>query len=202
MRKTLTLSLAALALCAGGAAAAQNATQVPERGSMRGAEQTRERAEMRATHMFARLDVNQDGQISSADREALANQRFDAADADGDGTISREEFAAIRENRQERMGERRERRAEMRAQAGQRSAEGGERMARRDGRRGGAMRGARGLLRAADADANGAVSQEEFVSAALARFDAADANNDGTLTREERRNARPEGRHGRGGARG
>ena len=185
MRKTLTLSLAAIATLAAGTAVAQSA----ERGPGRGAEMTRDVAEQRAAQMFARLDANADGELSSADRDARANARFDAADTNSDGMISREEFAAIREMR----GERREKRRAARAERGaERGAQAGERLARREGRRG--MRCARAILGQADADSNGTVTQAEFTSAMLARFDAADANNDGTVTREERRAARPEGR--------
>ena len=205
MKKTLTLSLAAIALCATGTAVAQTAATSTQAAPVRGADMTRDAAQQRATQMFARLDINDDGEISAADREARAAQRFDAIDANSDGSISREEFTAVREDRRARMEERRAARAAS-------GAQDGERMARRDGRRGPGMRGegrrgpgmrgARGLLRNADADSNGAISQEEFLTAALARFDAADADNDGTVTREERRNARPEGRHGRGRMRG
>jgi len=202
MHKTLTLSLAAIALATGGVAVAQTTTAAAAgeeaRSPMRAMEHTREQAQQRAATMFSRLDVNGDGQLSDADREVRADQQFDKMDANGDGAISREEFAAMRENRTERREDRRAARTER----------GGERMARGEGRRGGpgmrgdGMRGTRRMLRAADADGNGAITQEEFISAALARFDAADADNDGTVTREERRNARPEGRLGRGRARG
>ena len=60
------------------------------------------------------------------------------------------------------------------------------------GRRGGGMRGM--MMARADADGDGTVSQAEFTSAALARFDSADANNDGTVTAEERREQRSERR--------
>lgn len=197
MRKTLTLSLAAAAMTIGGVAVAQTAENTEARTPVRAMDHTREQAEQRAGTMFARLDVNGDGEISPADREARAQQRFDKMDADGDGAISREEFAAVRENR---TAMREERRAAREARQGE-GAKRGERMARREdrrGMRGAGMRGARGMLRQADADGNGAISQAEFTAAALARFDAADANNDGTVTREERRNARPERRGGRG----
>jgi hypothetical protein len=43
--------------------------------------------------------------------------------------------------------------------------------------------------RMADTDKDGAVSQAEFMAAAMQRFDRADANHDGTVTRDERKAA-------------
>jgi hypothetical protein len=62
------------------------------------------------------------------------------------------------------------------------------------------MRGGRdGGARAADTNNDGTVTQAEFASAALARFDRADANKDGTISGDERREMRgPGGRPGRG----
>ena len=143
------------------------------RGPM--AEMTRDAAQQRAAQMFARLDANADGQIDTADRQNRAENRFDRIDANSDGSISREEFAAM----------------------GAMRGEG------RRGGRGGRMGRGADMIGAADADSNCAVTQAEFASAALARFDAADANDDGTVSREERRAARPEGgRDGRRGHRG
>ncbi len=183
MRKTLILVAAASSLLATGTALAQ----APEGGAMRHADVTREAAEQRANAMFARLDVNEDGQLNTADREARQQQRFDRIDANGDGAITPDELSAMREQR-------REHRAEHRAERHAARAEGGDHMARGEGRRGHGMRGRhhrRGggmaMLAQADANSDGAVSQAEFTSAALARFDAADANGDGTLSREERR---------------
>ena len=53
------------------------------------------------------------------------------------------------------------------------------------------------MTRAADADKDGTVTQAEFAAAALARFDQADANRDGTISVEERREARQHKRHDR-----
>jgi Ca2+-binding EF-hand superfamily protein len=174
MTKTFTLSLAAGALLLAGTAIAQTPAATSTATPAPAAEMTRDAAQQRAAQMFTRLDANADGQLNTADRQALvettATARFDRIDANSDGAISREEFAAVGAMRGIGRGEGR-----------------GGRMGR-----GGAMIGA------ADADSNGTVTQAEFNTAALARFDAADANDDGTVSRAERRAARPEGM-GRGG---
>ena len=169
MRKTFTLSLAAVtALVASGTAYAQDAP----RGDM-----TRAQAEQRSADMFGRMDVNADGLLSEADREAARRQAFDSLDADKDGAISFAEFEAQRDGRRTAGTER-----------------------RGPDERGFARRGMRGLgsgemAGVADADGDGAVSQAEFASAALARFDSADANRDGTISLEERRESRHQLRH-------
>ncbi|GAA5055634.1 hypothetical protein GCM10023208_19670 [Erythrobacter westpacificensis] len=170
MKKTLILALAATGLTIGGVAVAQDR---PERG----ADMTRADAEARAAAHFARMDANDDGVVDDADREARARARFDRMDANGDGLLSFEESQAARDTMRER-----------RAEAGEREGRRGHRM----GRRGGGMRGM--MMARADADGDGTVSQAEFTSAALARFDSADANNDGTVTAEERREQRSERR--------
>src|SRR3546814_6927341 len=52
------------------------------------------------------------------------------------------------------------------------------------------MRGGHGMMMKADTDGDKAISQAEFRTAALARFDAQDANKDGQVTAEERQAAR------------
>lgn len=180
MTRILTLSLTAGALLLAGTAIAQTAPATPTAPTTRAAmpEMTRDTAQQHAAQMFTRLDANADGQLDTADRaervEDRAEARFDRIDANSDGSISREEFAAM---------------GEMRGQG------------RRGGRGGGEGRMGPGheMIGQADADNNGTVTQAEFNTAFLARFDAADANDDGTVTAEERRAARPEGRghHGR-----
>lgn len=150
---------------------------------------TRTAVEQRAAAMFARLDADGDARLTPADRTAREEQRqddrFARLDTDGNGALSREEFAAGAEHRNERMGERRAGPgAEGRDQAGEHRPRGG--MARMDGPRG--MRGGpRQMMARADTDGDGAVTQAEFTGAMLARFDAADADRNGTISPEERR---------------
>src|SRR3546814_7484322 len=52
------------------------------------------------------------------------------------------------------------------------------------------MRGGHGMMMKADTNGDKAISQTEFQTAALARFDAQDANKDGQVTAAERKAAR------------
>jgi Ca2+-binding EF-hand superfamily protein len=195
MTRTLTFSIASAALLLSGVAYAQTSAQTtvqPAAQTERPArtarpDMTREAVQERATQMFARLDVNSDGKIDAADRAERSGERtaarFERADTNGDGTISTEEFAAARDMTRNRMGNR---------MAARNESAGGE-------QRGGGMGQSRGLLGQADGDGDSAVTQAEFSAAMIARFDAADANNDGTVSSEERRAARPEARGGQRG---
>jgi Ca2+-binding EF-hand superfamily protein len=158
MRQFIALSLAGAALLAGGVAYAQaEGTPAPNRAPL-----TRADIEQRSAARFARMDVNQDGKLDRADREARrgiapADRRkaaFERIDADGDGAISFEEFSAVREQRAERRGPDR--------------------------------RGGRRIARGADTNRDGTVTQAEFASAALAGFDRIDVDKDGTISASER----------------
>lgn len=169
MNKTLIIGLSAIALATGGAAYAHN-----HGGGMKAADYeqgpvTRAEAQTRAAAMFKKMDANNDGVLTAADREARMAERrakaFAAMDTDKNGQISRDEFMAYR-------------------QGGKDGAKGsgkgygkGER-----GHHGGRM-----LAGMADADKDGRITQAEFVAAALARFDKADTNKDGTVSVEERK---------------
>lgn len=182
MKKSLTLSLAAAALVATGSTAAFADNHA------RGGDHTRAEAEAKAAKAFARMDANGDGALNAADREAHARKRFAAADSNGDGLLSFEETQAAREAHK---AKRAERRAEMGANAGERRGRGEGKMHRRGGHRG-KGKGAMAMLKRADTNGDQSVSQAEFTAAMLARFDAADANSDGTVTAEERKAARAE----------
>ncbi len=164
---------AAAALFAGGTVMAQ----MPGGDARVGGGMTRSQAQERAAAAFDRLDIDRDGQLDHADRAGHRQARFDRLDTDGDGAISRDEFAAQRK-RPMRGAMSGERRGEMRAEA-----HGGGRM----GRWGGSGEG-------------GAIGRDDFIAQALARFDRADADGDGTVTAAERRAAREGQRRGRGAA--
>jgi hypothetical protein len=165
MRKlTISLLAGAAVLAASGAALAQDRPA-------RDAEMTRSAAQEHAATAFARMDANSDGKIDDADRAARQKARFDRIDADDNGALSYEEFAA---QHGKHDGQR----------AGRGDRPEGHRMAMRGGMRGPHMMGMRAN---ADADSDGTLTQAEFTAAALARFDAADADKNGTVTAAERK---------------
>ena len=109
-----------------------------------------------------RADSNGDGVISRAELTKSLEARFTKMDKDGNGKLSQEEAQAMKGKR------------------------GGK------GMRGkGHKRGGNGMAMMRDADTNGdqKISKAEFTTAALTRFDKADANSDGKLTKEERQAA-------------
>lgn len=182
MTKFLTIGITAAALLGSTAALANHHAGGEPRGDM-----TRADAQAKAAEQFAKMDVNGDGQLSAADREAKRAERFAATDTDGNGELSPAEITAAREahkaKRAERGGERRADAGERRGGRGEAGKRGGKR-----GRMGGQMMGQ------IDTDQSGTISQAEFTTAALARFDRADANSDGTVTADEHKAARGERR--------
>lgn len=185
MMKTSLVALgAALAAFAGVAYAQQH---MPPAGDPMGAATvTRAEAQAKAADMFARLDTNGDGKLDQADRDAMIGKRFDAMDTNHDGQLSKQEFIAAHQAMHEERG-----------MGG--PGMGGPGMGGPEGAMGGHPMGHRmhggigdrmGHM-AAMADTNGdhAISRDEFLAAALKRFDAADTNHDGKVTPEERKAA-------------
>ncbi|MDO9368595.1 MAG: hypothetical protein Q7T68_08505 [Sphingopyxis sp.] len=160
---------------------------------------TRVEAQANAAQMFAKMDVNKDGKIDATDRAArraeMQAKRFAALDSNADGSISKAEWDQHAADRASKRGERKEKRVA--------AGEGGE--GKRDGMRGHrgkggghGMRGGHGGWMKADANGDKAITQAEFQTAALARFDTADANKDGQVTAEERQAQRATWRAKRG----
>ena len=135
-------------------------------------------APKRAARMFDRMDSDHDGKVTLAEVEATRSARlaargkqakatralpslFRTADANKDGTVTRAEFDAAVDS-----GKVKPRHAHMR----------GNEIAR--------------LFAGAGDDKVGRLSLEEAQHAMLQRFDAADLNHDGTVTPEERTQAR------------
>jgi Ca2+-binding EF-hand superfamily protein len=180
--KVIKITLLAGALLAGtGVASAQ-----PQGARGPAAEVTRDQALARADQRFQRMDANRDGRVTAeelrqvvqarmARREERGGQRqdqlFERLDTNRDGQLSREEFAQRRALRGER-----------------RAARG---MGGMDGPRGGRM-----AMRLLGED--GVLTMEEFRQQALRRFERLDANRDGRVSGEERRNVREQRRERRG----
>ncbi|MET0180242.1 MAG: hypothetical protein ABW194_07150 [Novosphingobium sp.] len=146
---------------------------------------TRAEARTAAAALWAKLDVNQDGVLNPADRTARETQRFAMIDKDGNGQISREEFAAAHGPRGDGAGKRGDR-------DGHAMGHGG-----RDGHRmgSGGHGGHRGMMamrggKAADTNGDGKLTRDEFNAAAELRFATADADKNGSITVAERQAAR------------
>ncbi len=129
--------------------------------------QTRAEAEAKVRSHFAMIDPDKDGYVTAQDmsamRGAAMGKIFERMDTDKNGAISRAEFDTARSVGHRGMG----------GEHGMRMGHGGGRM-----------------MMMADADKDGRVSQAEAVTGALAMFDRADTDKNGTLTPEERRAAR------------
>lgn len=216
MRK-LTLALSTAALVLSGAAAAQTApAERPARAAK--PDMTRAQAQARAEAMFDRMDANRDGTLDEADRAAMKSAMFDRLDTDRNGAISPAELAARGGDRggmgQHRMAKREGAPATTDAQKAERRA---QMFARIDTDRNGSLSraeldamqavragkdGQMGHRMGAGMEHGGAgghegmmkmdatTTRQAFVERALARFDTADANRDGTVTQAERKAAR------------
>ncbi len=185
MNKKITLLTLGAALIAAPVLAAP--------GGDRNTTQTRAEAQAKAAEMFARMDANRDGKLDTTDRAAkrtaMQAKMFERLDADKDGNISKAEWDQHGADRAAKRAERGEKRAE--------AGEGKRGMRGHHGKRG----GHHGMMVGkADTDGDKAISQAEFQTAALARFDAADANKDGQVTPEERKAQRDAWRAKRSGA--
>ncbi|HEV2817705.1 MAG TPA: EF-hand domain-containing protein [Allosphingosinicella sp.] len=189
MTKITLLSGAALLAVAGVAAAQPGDRPGPA------ADVTRQQVIDRVDQAFARMDADHDGRFTPEEARARGEQRraemrgrmFDRLDANHDGNISRDEFAQAHAMRGGRGGHhRRMMRMRMGPPPG---GPGGPEMGPPppggpDGPRGPGMRGGRMF------GEQGFITREQMRERALARFDRADANHDGTVTAAERRAAR------------
>lgn len=139
-------------------------------GHMKGP-QTRAEVEAKVKEHFAEVDANKDGAISKAEADAYHDKTqserntrmFEEIDADKNGQISRTEFDAHHDGRGR----------------GPHRGHGGH------GGHGGPDR----MFTEADSNGDGSVTFAEAQTKALAMFDKADADKNGTVTPEERRAA-------------
>ena len=126
----------------------------------------------------APVKADADGNRIVTKAEAIAaDARFAKIYANGDGSISQSEFMAIHEAGAERRADRRKKRME-RIGAGMREGRQPPRL------------GAMVMMARADINGDKAVSQAEFRAAIDARFSKADANQDDSISIEERQAAR------------
>lgn len=158
--------------------------------------------------IYNRFDTDKNGSISLTEAPERMQQRFEAIDANGDMSISREELTAMFGNRRGQQ-----------AGAGEGKQQGagakrnrGERDDRKEGQ---GKKGARKqmdvsqLIERADTNKDGAISIEEAPDRMKQRFEQLDADSSGTITAEEMKTAfekmrsrTGKGRAGKGGARG
>ena len=157
----------------------------------------RDEAKAKAVELFARLDVNHDGKLDPADRAAQIARWFDAIDTDHNGQISRAEFMAMHDHGPGWDGEPGPGHEGMRPDGPPPPPGGGPgRNGPGDGGPGGPHHGMHGpgdmmaLVRMADANHDGAISQAEFMTFAMRRFDMADTNHDGKLSPAEQETER------------
>ncbi|WP_292960234.1 EF-hand domain-containing protein [Novosphingobium sp. UBA1939] len=200
--KKIVLGISAAAFALGAGALYAAAPEGPA-GDVTWAE-----AKAKADEMWAKLDVNKDGKLDQADRDAKVMQKFDAIDTNHDGAISRDEFLA-HHNAMRGPGA-----DGPRADGPGAGPAEGHRWHRggRGGPQGrgpgpdgpgmhGAMMGGPGMvLRMADANKDGVVTKAEYDAAVKAHFDRVDTNHDGKISKEERKAARDamRARFGRG----
>lgn len=189
MKKTLLIgSIASLAL-----AIPALAMMHGEGHPMMGATPTtRAEVETGVKMHFEKLDANKDGFVTLDETKAAhtamqaekRDQHFKTLDTNADGSISRAEFDAAHPAGDEPP------------------MQHGMRKMSHDGGKAGhppmRMMMVGHMFGKADANADGKVTLAEALTPALARFDAADSNKDGTLSAEERKAAHAERREHRG----
>ena len=192
MNKPIILAGAALIALGGVALAQPRGGPGPDRPA-RDADVTRAQVIASVEQRFARMDANNDGRFTREEAQAgrqarraeRMTARFDRLDADHNGAISREEMAAGQQRRMAEGG-----------RHGRRGPGGpgmhhGPPPGGPDGPGGRGMRGQRLF------GEQGFVTRDQLRERAIARFDRADADHDGTLTAAERQAARGEMRERR-----
>jgi len=182
MRKVLFagVGFVLLAGAAGGALAQSDGAEPRQFGLFRADANedgavTREEYDASRAARFNALDANDDGQLTRAEMRAGREEhsrrggrrgayRFEGADVDGDGNVSRDEFLA----RPIRMFERLDTNDDGIINTAERP-----------------QRDRMDSSRRADADDDRFVSQAEYAARSAERFDRLDANDDGRITRAE-----------------
>ena len=125
------------------------------------------------TGYFERLDTDKDGAVTLQEAVAVHHARFTKIDANGDGSVSRDEFMSYSAKAKPTDAKPSE------SKASERKTKMFERL---------------------DADKNGSISGQEWDAVAEKQFAAVDADKDGKVTKEEMASARERFRSPRGGA--
>lgn len=109
MKKLVCRSFVALALLASPAWAeeAKKDAMPPYDGMMQGGKMGGEHMHM-GEHFFKEMDANGDGTVTREEHEAFAKKKFDSMDTNGDGKITQEEFKARGEKMREEWKKRHE----------------------------------------------------------------------------------------------
>jgi Ca2+-binding EF-hand superfamily protein len=134
-----------------------------------------------------------DKTVTRAEAQAKAGEMFARMDANKDGKIDQADRGAKRAQMFDRLDankdgsvSRDEFAAAQKARDGQARKPGEDRMGKRGDRHGGGKRGMM-MLRMADANKDGTITRDEFMAAHGKHFDMTDANKDGKISPEERK---------------
>lgn len=178
MKKTTLAASAAVLLTAATAFyATYPALAEPGRDPMGDTTVTWAEAKGKTDAMWTRLDVNKDGVLNQADRDAKMGEMFDTIDTNHDGAISKAEFMEHHKKMKEggwkgRDGAPGAMPPPPAAGMGMMMGPGAHRLHE--------------MAEKADTNHDGTITRAEFDAAVKARFDAADSNHDGKLTPAER----------------
>lgn len=127
-------------------------------------------------HFIENWDENGDGVVILEEVKQKRGDVFYMFDQDEDGMLTAEEYVMFDETRE----------ADMATEAEEQSNNGGGGQGKNGGGHGNEQRGAEGMsLEFNDANGDGQVSEEEFVSSADAWFATMDRNGDGELSRAD-----------------
>lgn len=209
MMNKFLLGAAALAIAVPAMAQMQASPMMPNPPPM-AASQTRDQVVAKVRDHFAKMDTNRDGFVAGNEMQAMRghhrmgerrgrggdrmamrdgamrdpSKAFDRLDANRDGMISRDEFGKAREMRIERKVVR-----NVAPGAPGAAMDGEHRGMRKMHRMGGGRMGG-GMMKMADVNKDGRISLQEATTKALQHFDRVDANRDGRITPDERRQNR------------
>ncbi len=162
----------------------------------------------RGKRLFKKLDQNEDGSLSQDEVPEKLWTRLSKADADESGSVSADELkaahkarrakiAALDTNKDGELGQD-EVSAEVWEKISAADKDGNGAVSKAEGKRARRQRRGKRRFKKADANGDGAISQDEVSAEIWERLSKADADGEGSVTKEERKAARK----GRAGKRG